>query len=687
MEYNELRIISENSLKNVSAKEIDSVIAEIMEISKDNVEDMVNLTVECTTYLSSSGNKAKGLSEQGPFKKIFRTLTGKNAKLRAAILEDNSNALYAAQSMINCVMQECNNNARLMLAINDRVSCLYWELQKDIDDAHQKTDDIRNGLVAFYRKFKELEAKQSERISDIEQFEKSKCPKCSNELLAWQRVCPKCGNVHILKTDDISERTKKTLGKISDIVKDESFSGEAAWNAVAEKKERVMRKAKELAKLGGLPGYTEEFARDIESFIDNCRNEEFQIAVVGVMKAGKSYLMNALMGTEIASVEVNPETAALTKFRSSKGFYYKLTFHNKEEWKKLKDSASKSRNAGQNSLSKLILQPEVKELEKKWIGHDPVTVICKSLAELKEGVRQYTSSRTLDHLFVSEVEVGVDRKIFNMPNEVIFVDTPGLKDPVAYRSEITRDYIKRANAVLIAVPTQALTAEGNEIITTVLDCTDADKAYIVATQTDKQSEDDCEKIFSLWAQHLVAAKRYKNERIVKSRIVATSSKMELLLNKWLSLDDKKRNDPKYFSDDDYADLEGFVKKILDNRRYNISDLPFETENIEKTRKETGIKLLRGKLEETLISKYRTLKIADIEEDFKILKKRLNGICNKAIESRTSAVESAKNGVEALNQHIEKEKVKKSKLEKENEEIRHSAEQLDGYIKHALARLE
>lgn len=40
---------------------------------------------------------------------------------------------------------------------------------------------------------------------------------------------------------------------------------------------------------------------------------------------------------------------------------------------------------------------------------------------------------------------------------MVLVDTPGLDDVIEYRSNITREYIDRANAVLMCVRSDALT--------------------------------------------------------------------------------------------------------------------------------------------------------------------------------------------------------------------------------------
>ena len=526
-----LSIISSNLLTDVSETEVNALIEQMVEKSKSNMEEICELTLECTTILSSAESRSVALSNQGVFKRLIGSITGKNQKVQNAILQDNTNALYAAQGVINRVMLECTNNRKLLLAVNDRISDLYLELKENQNDIAAAVLMTRQAIVAFYKKYQEEILAQDKRISRMEEYVKVRCPKCQKELQFWQRVCSHCGYIHPLKMDGASEDTKRILSQISEIVKDETFSEDIVWDISAKKTERVLRKVKTLAQIGKLPGYTDELATDVENLINKCKDAEFQIAVVGVMKAGKSFLMNALIGAEIASVEVNPETAALTKFRSANGYYVIVKFHNKTQWKKLKESAKNSKKTGKDSLVARLTNPVTAKMETEWVGHKDLIINCNNLKDLQNAVKKYTSSQVIDHLFVSEVEVGVDKSLFNMPKEVVFVDTPGLKDPVKYRSNITKKYIKKADAVLIALKPGPFTAEDLEIVTTVLDCTETNKAYIVGTQKDLKSDIECEKYVSNWVEHLVAAKRYRDERSVMSRIILTSAKMELLVNR------------------------------------------------------------------------------------------------------------------------------------------------------------
>ena len=681
-----LNIISSDYLTDVSESEINALIDQIIEKSKNNMDEICALTLECTALLSSAENRSEALNSQGTFMRLVGNLTGKNQKLQNAILQDNTNALYAAQGIINKVMIECTSNRQLLIAVNDRVSDLYLELKEKQNDISAVVLMNRQAIAAFYKKYQDEILAQDERISRMENYEKSKCPKCQSELLSWQKICSYCGYIHPLKIDNSSEETKQILSKLSEIINDKKLSEDIVWDVTVRKTERLLRKVKAFASIGQLPGYTEELDIDIENLLNKCRDAVFQIAVVGVMKAGKSFLMNALIGAEIASVDINPETAALTKFRSAKGYYINVKFHNKKQWEKLKESAQKSnKESKKDSLAARLNDPAIAEMESKWVGHEVLHIECETLHDLQNSVKKYTSSQVNQHLFVSEVEVGVDRSIFNMPPEVVFVDTPGLKDPVKYRSNITKEYIRKADAVLVALKPGPLTAEGLEIVTTVLDCTDTRKAFIVGTQKDLNTEDECAQYVFNWIEHLVDAKRYKDKRNAGNRILLTSAKMDLLVNKWFSLSEKEKEDEGCFSADDYNDLQSYAGKILKKRGYNLMQM--SEEDFDRVSESTGIPALRKKLDGTLIANYRKLKREDIQEAFARCKKHVEELSEKAIILQKEKIRLSMADAEELRAKICSMEIEKNQLKKESAELKKEAEKLENAIFAKIKEIE
>ena len=101
--------------------EIDKVVSEMLERSRDNYAQIEELALECSAALTSAKAKANGLSEQSLFKRLWNAVTGKNERLRTSIEEDRAAAQYAMQQAINSVLKECTQNRLLALAVKSKL--------------------------------------------------------------------------------------------------------------------------------------------------------------------------------------------------------------------------------------------------------------------------------------------------------------------------------------------------------------------------------------------------------------------------------------------------------------------------------------------------------------------------------------------------------------------------------------
>ena len=78
---------------------------------------------------------------------------------------------------------------------------------------------------------------------------------------------------------------------------------------------------------------------------------DLQIAIVGTIKAGKSTFINALFEENIASTDVTPEPASLTKFRYSTKNKLEVKFYNKAEWDELWESVEEAERLERERLA------------------------------------------------------------------------------------------------------------------------------------------------------------------------------------------------------------------------------------------------------------------------------------------------------------------------------------------------
>jgi len=217
------------------------------------------------------------------------------------------------------------------------------------------------------------------------------------------------------------------------------------------------------------------------------RDEKFSIGVTGVMNAGKSTLLNALLGKEILGTSVIPETANLSIIKYAKKPSAKVNFWTKEEWANIEKSA----------LSLENVKPFIKETKEhfkntldEFITRDGVSKEI-DIASLPS----FTSAQHSDKKcnLVKSVELYTDLKF--VENGVEIVDTPGLDDPVMQREEITKNYLYRCDLMMhLMNVNQSATQKDIEFITDTLLYQNVVRLLIVITRIDTVSKTELEEV-------------------------------------------------------------------------------------------------------------------------------------------------------------------------------------------------
>lgn len=309
------------------------------------------------------------------------------------------------------------------------------------------------------------------------------CENCNNVTDLF--YCPVCGSVieypgFMLDNPKLQKSINEYIANLVKIAQDKkiAISELTSSSKIADALYRqYYEKISFLQKICAIDAVKNVFSAGISLFDEmigfgnKCKNNECQIAVVGTVKAGKSMFINAILGEEIASSYPTPETASLTKFRYSEDRdFVKITFYTDNEWADLwKDvieaSQTSYRDEDENddflSLYEIL---DAEQLRESMLNKQQMIIYPESLSELKKIVARYTSAKFPEHFFAKEVEVGLS--VFDIPKNVVFVDTPGLNDPVKYRSDISRRYINSANIVLLCISADKSAIDATELAQT-----------------------------------------------------------------------------------------------------------------------------------------------------------------------------------------------------------------------------
>lgn len=316
-------------------------------------------------------------------------------------------------------------------------------------------------------------------------------------------------------------------------------------------------------------------------------------------------------------------------------------------------------------------------IKNDYLNKSDLTINCDDMDFLVEKVREYTSKRSAKHYFVKEIIVGINNE--NIPKEVMFVDTPGLNDVVSYRSDITNNYIKRANAVIVCVQSSNLTNDELLTILKVFENVGKDiyKVIVLGTKLDilNSPKSDWLKQKKEWFNYLID--KYKDENIMSSNILGVSS----YVDKHLSDIEKGKDidEDSIFIIDKFAksfdinlklDNSNIDKSLNPEEAYKMMKLNAIKKNIQQIKESTNINNINKLLKNSILVHSSDIVLKDLNKKFSNLIKdtkiKIDELKNETADMK-STLDMSENEKEAyiLSKNEEMESLKESKIEVNN----------------------
>ncbi len=271
----------------------------------------------------------------------------------------------------------------------------------------------------------------------------------------------------------------------------------------------------------------EKIIEDLDETSNYLNNQKFSIGITGVMNAGKSTMLNALMGREILGSAVVPETANLTIVKHNPTENAKVFYWNKSEWDRIVKSADELESMRDyvNETNK-IFGSELNSYIKPESRYDEVDI---------NDLSSYTSAEASGKKcnLVKYVELGSNLDFLSDGIEI--VDTPGLDDPVIQREEITKEYISACDMMLhLMNVSQSATLKDVEFIIDALLYQNISKLLVVITRADTVSKEQLDEVIKYTKSSIERQLKAQNkdsqlDYILKTiKFIPISGKMALL---------------------------------------------------------------------------------------------------------------------------------------------------------------
>lgn len=186
-----------------------------------------------------------------------------------------------------------------------------------------------------------------------------------------------------------------------------------------------------------------------KELVDKLEKDILTIGVIGQMKCGKSTFLNSFVFEDtILPAATTPMTAALSVITYGEKKKVLAEFYTNDEWEEQKAQAARSLDdvAGDTMAESKIKAAQELVSKASKLGSSLKNYLGKTKEDTFENLIEYVGA---DGKFVS---ITKSVKIY-YPKDYLkgveIVDTPGFNDPIVSREERTKEFLKKADVVLM----------------------------------------------------------------------------------------------------------------------------------------------------------------------------------------------------------------------------------------------
>lgn len=219
------------------------------------------------------------------------------------------------------------------------------------------------------------------------------------------------------------------------------------------KKQKLVALAQKAADYGWIPKHksTGDKGNGLISYdeiIEKLEKDTLTIGVIGQMKCGKSTFLNSFVFEEdVLPAATTPMTAALSVITYGEKERIVAEFYTNDEWAEQKQQASRSLDEVVDSLDESKVKA-AKELVSKS------TKLGSSLDNLLGKTQEDSFDNLIEYVGADGKYVSITKSVtIYYPKEYLkgveIVDTPGFNDPIVSREERTKEFLKKADVVLM----------------------------------------------------------------------------------------------------------------------------------------------------------------------------------------------------------------------------------------------
>ena len=233
----------------------------------------------------------------------------------------------------------------------------------------------------------------------------------------------------------------------------------------------------------------ESFQHKIHDFYREDR--KLNIGIIGQVKAGKSSFLNTMIfnGQDVLPRASTPKTATLTKIEYADENSIEIVYYTPEEWQQIEERAKVQSELDEYRVAREILQlAQSHGIDVQfYLNKGKETITFSTESDLMRELNEYVGESGKLTALVKYVTLKINNPQIK---EISIVDTPGLNDPIASRTDKTKQFMEVCDVVFfLSRASNFLDQTDMDLLTSQLPQKGVKRLVLIASRYDEGLQD------------------------------------------------------------------------------------------------------------------------------------------------------------------------------------------------------
>lgn len=241
----------------------------------------------------------------------------------------------------------------------------------------------------------------------------------------------------------------------------------------------------------------ETFQTKVDDFYH--KDRKLNIGIIGQVKAGKSSFLNTMIfnGQDVLPRASTPKTATLTKIEYSEENSIEISYYSQQEWQQIEERARVNSDLDEYRVAREILALAQKNnIEPAaYLKKGTEVITFSTETDLMKELNEYVGENGKLTALVKYVTLKINNEALK---DISIVDTPGMNDPIASRTDKTKQFMEVCDVVFfLSRGSNFLDQTDMDLLTAQLPQKGVNRLVLIASRYDEAVQDTIDDYDSL----------------------------------------------------------------------------------------------------------------------------------------------------------------------------------------------